>query len=44
VGGGSVFPTGGYLNPTLTMLALAHKTADVIDIRLGPVRLSVVDR
>ncbi|MFV0309600.1 MAG: GMC oxidoreductase [Desertimonas sp.] len=25
--GGSVFPTGGYVNPTLTILALAHRVA-----------------
>lgn len=28
--GGSVFPTGGYVNPTLTIIALAMRTADVI--------------
>lgn len=28
--GSSVFPTGGYVNPTLTIIALALKTADVI--------------
>lgn len=28
--GGSVFPTGGYVNPTLTIIALAMRTAEVI--------------
>ncbi len=28
--GGSVFPTGGYLNPTLTIIALAIRAADAI--------------
>ncbi|MFV0309594.1 MAG: FAD-dependent oxidoreductase [Desertimonas sp.] len=28
--GGSVFPTGGYVNPTLTILALAHRAAHKI--------------
>ena len=28
--GGSTFPSGGYLNPTLTILALALRTADAI--------------
>ena len=40
--GGSVFPTGGYINPTLTIIALAIRTADVIRRELGepPLRLS----
>jgi choline dehydrogenase-like flavoprotein len=40
--GGSVFPTGGYINPTLTIISLAIRTADVIRRELGepPLRLS----
>lgn len=34
--GGSVFPTGGYVNPTLTILALAHRLADTIRRELAP--------
>jgi choline dehydrogenase-like flavoprotein len=39
--GGSVFPTGGYINPTLTIIALAMRTADLIRRELGepPLRL-----
>jgi choline dehydrogenase-like flavoprotein len=35
VAGSSVFPTGGWANPTLTILALAHRLADHIDTRLA---------
>lgn len=40
--GGSVFPTGGYVNPTLTIIALAVRTAEVIrrDLREPSLRLS----
>lgn len=30
VGGCSVYPTGGYANPTLTLIALAHRLADTL--------------
>lgn len=35
VGGSSVFPTGGFSNPTLTALALARRVADAISKDLG---------
>jgi choline dehydrogenase-like flavoprotein len=34
VAGSAVFPTGGYANPTLTIVALAHRLADTISRRL----------
>lgn len=34
VGGSSVFPTGGFSNPTLTAIALALRAADEIKLRL----------
>jgi choline dehydrogenase-like flavoprotein len=37
IAGGSVFPTGGYLNPTLTILALAFRTARAIAERWQPI-------
>ena len=42
VAGGSVFPTGGYLNPTLTILALAFRTAATIRQRWTPITLRPV--
>jgi choline dehydrogenase-like flavoprotein len=36
VAGGSVFPAGGYLNPTLTIIAMALRLADTIEGRLKP--------
>ncbi len=35
VAGSSLFPTGGYANPTLTIVALAHRVADHVAERLG---------
>lgn len=39
VAGSSVFPTGGWANPTLTILALAYRLADELDRRLRAGRL-----
>jgi choline dehydrogenase-like flavoprotein len=39
--GGSVFPTGGYVNPTLTIIALAIRTADLIRRELGEAPLGL---
>ena len=35
IAGSSVFPTGGYANPTLTIVALALRLADRLKTRLG---------
>ena len=35
IAGGSVFPTGGYINPTLTIVALALRLADHVRTALG---------
>ena len=40
VAGSSVFPTGGYLNPTLTIIALAHRVADTVVRELVPARVT----
>lgn len=34
VAGSSVFPTSGWANPTLTILALAHRLADHLEFRV----------
>jgi choline dehydrogenase-like flavoprotein len=34
VGSSSVFPTGGFSNPTLTVIALCLRIADAIKVRL----------
>jgi choline dehydrogenase-like flavoprotein len=36
IAGSSVFTTGGYANPTFTLLALALRLADTLRARLGP--------
>jgi choline dehydrogenase-like flavoprotein len=38
VASSSVFPTSGYANPTLTILALALRLADHLKARVLPVR------
>jgi choline dehydrogenase-like flavoprotein len=35
IGGGSVFPTGSWVNPTLTIMALSLRLADNLKARLG---------
>jgi choline dehydrogenase-like flavoprotein len=39
VAGSSVFPTGGYANPTLTIIALAIRLAGTLSASLQPVRM-----
>jgi choline dehydrogenase-like flavoprotein len=36
IGGGSVFPTSGYANPTLTIVALAIRLSESLRARLAP--------
>jgi choline dehydrogenase-like flavoprotein len=36
IAGSSVFATGGYANPTFTLVALALRLADTLRRRLGP--------
>jgi choline dehydrogenase-like flavoprotein len=35
IAGSSVFPTGGYMNPTLTIVALALRLSDHLGARLS---------
>jgi hypothetical protein len=44
IAGSSVFTTGGYANPTFTLLALALRLADTLRSRLGADRAGVVTR
>jgi choline dehydrogenase-like flavoprotein len=44
IAGSSVFTTGGYANPTFTLLALALRLADTLRSRLGANRAGVVTR
>ncbi|HEX6645296.1 MAG TPA: GMC oxidoreductase [Gemmatimonadales bacterium] len=48
IAGSSVFPTGGYINPTLTIIALSIRIADAVRAELGRagamVRPAVVER
>jgi choline dehydrogenase-like flavoprotein len=39
VAGSSVFPAGGYLNPTLTIVALSFRLADTVRAALSPTRV-----
>jgi choline dehydrogenase-like flavoprotein len=42
VAGSSVFPTGGYVNPTLTIIALALRIADAITRDLSPPTMAAI--
>lgn len=44
IAGSSLFPTGGWANPTLTILALALRTADRISVELRSARPGLVAR
>jgi choline dehydrogenase-like flavoprotein len=44
IAGSSLFPTGGWANPTLTILALALRTADRISAELASARPGLVAR
>jgi choline dehydrogenase-like flavoprotein len=44
VAGSSVFPTGGYANPTLTIVALAIRLADHLRARLSRLPETIVVR
>ena len=41
IAGSSVFPTSGWSNPTLTLLALGHRLADRLKAELGTTRQTV---
>lgn len=43
IAGCSVFPSGGYINPTLTIVALALRLADHLRARVGVARVEVAD-
>ena len=44
IAGSSLFPTGGWANPTLTILALTLRTADRISSELRSARSGYVER
>jgi choline dehydrogenase-like flavoprotein len=41
IAGSSVFPTSGWSNPTLTLLALGYRLADRLRAELGPTRRTI---
>lgn len=41
IAGSSVFPSGGYVNPTLTILALARRLAETVTADLAPAALTL---